>query len=361
MQQYLKISVLVTTLSVLYGCSIFTTHDDEYAYTKAETREGIKTPEGLDSPIIREEYQLPKNQFEGEIGESLELLTPVQIIPVAEASRVDEGETAAKVWIDKKKEIKNLQSFIWNTLHEYLEAENIGVDRILEDQKSLISGWVLKQEESGYWLWKSLDTSEGKRFEFTVEMLPHGRTGSVTAKLHEYLVNDGDDLTADVSAIAQKRAEANALNSFLIYFDYKYRKLQSEAAADGSRVTLNLGFDKDGNAAYISKYNEASVWSQVLPVIEELGFTVTDLNVSKRVYYVDYEEPEESFWDNLWEDREDITLKLLPAKYIIKVAAIDDGTSITIFDENEKPVNEQVLVDGHNAFIKVIRDLNLEL
>ena len=71
----------------------------------------------------------------------------------------------------------------------FLDEQGIGVDNFSPEDKVLITDWmVMTKEIDGPWYSFIDEESEiGRRFEFSLDVKPHGRSAALTVKLKDYL------------------------------------------------------------------------------------------------------------------------------------------------------------------------------
>jgi outer membrane protein assembly factor BamC len=75
------------------------------------------------------------------------------------------------------------------------------------------------------------------------------------------------------------------------------------------------------------------LWSNLPVFFEKHGFVITDLNETKKIYYVDFVRPDMSMWDKIWGDDAPI-VDIVDAKYQFVLTKIDNQTALTIYNAN---------------------------
>ena len=83
-----------------------------------------------------------------------------------------------------------------------------------------------------------------------------------------------------------------------------------------------------------------NLWDNMPIFFEKHGFTISDLNETNKIYYVDFAKPETSIWDSIWGD-EQAFIDLTDAKYQFVLAPLDDNnekTSVSIYNSDGEPL-----------------------
>ena len=86
-----------------------------------------------------------------------------------------------------------------------------------------------------------------------------------------------------------------------------------------------------------------SLWSNMPLFFEKHGFTITDLNEDKKIYYVEFVKPEISMWDSIWGDNVPV-IDVSDAHYQFVLAPVDDTTtSVSIYNADGEPLTFETL------------------
>jgi outer membrane protein assembly factor BamC len=91
--------------------------------------------------------------------------------------------------------------------------------------------------------------------------------------------------------------------------------------------------------------NLDALWSNMPIFFEDYGFTIDDLNETKKAYYVDFIKPDSSFWDTIWyHDVPVIDVKYDKYQFVLAPLAEDaEKTSVTILDAEGNALSAEVL------------------
>lgn len=354
MQYWIPASLIASLF--ISGCSLFPEDVAEQGSVESKPLAELKVPAGLAAAKKPAQFDIPPAP--NAPVTDVELKSPMQVLALATNSRVDEEEKEARIWFERSEFTGELLPYLRKNLLDFGKEKQIEITQ--KDQEGLVfeSGWVSRFEEEGFWLWKDMVEKEQSRFLIVFEPKTHGRTVGVKVQLldHRFIENDNK-----LSAIAQKREEVYFLNrvvdkvATVELAQIKMKKAQSR------QVTLTTGFDADGNAVMITGQPIDSAWTQLELMFEQNGFTVTDLDRTKYVFFLTYQEPETGFWDSLWSSEETIVVPLAAGDYQLALKKSEIGTSLIWRDSSGKELSADQVSDLQQALVKIIRKDNIEL
>lgn len=337
-----------------------------FTYVKEQPGQKIKIPEDVDSPNFSDSFKLPEISEEAPrdtVGKELSIVSPSLVLPIVAGSHVEEGSKAAKVWFDQVDDSEPLDSTIWNSLIRFLEKEGIGIKQFDKDNQRLITEWIVK-DEGAEKSWYSLSSSErkvGQRFEFFLELKPHGRTAALSADLIDYKEQKSADSAEITTTKDHRRNEVDILNKVVKNYEFeikvadvkRYRQIRQGLAMD-------LGFDSDGAPAFVVDAGYDVTWPRLLLVLRKLGFDVKDYDKSNGLLFVKYNGPDEKWWNNIWSSDKN-QMELDTKEYRLKVASLGDKTSITMLDDESTPFEVNQLTDLYPTFSKTMSADNLDI
>lgn len=337
-----------------------------FDYLEEQPGQEILLPNDVDTPDFNDSYKLPslgENAPRNTLGQKLSVLSPALVLPLVTGSHVEEGSKEATVWFDQVDDSQALDITIWNSLISFLEEQGIGVDSFDKQQQRLMSDWmVIEQEEDTSWYsWTKTERSIGRRFEFNLETKPHGRTAALKAKLVGYKETLNDKIITDIERASARRNEVEILNKVIGHYEYQIR------IADAKRIrqirqglAMELGFDEDGEAAFVVDAEYDVAWPRLLLVLRKLGFDVKDYDKSNGLLFVKYNGSEAGWWSSLWSEDED-ALSLDTDEYRFKIGTLGGKTSVTVLDNesNAFPVNK--LSDIYPIFSRTMSADDLDI
>ncbi|MGS2719957.1 outer membrane protein assembly factor BamC [Paraglaciecola aestuariivivens] len=337
-----------------------------FKYVQEQPGQKIKIPEGVDTPKFNDAYKLPQISPEApkdKVGKNLSVLSPSLVLPVVAGSHVEEGSKAPKVWFDQVDDSQPLDTAIWNSLIRFLEKEGIGIHEFDKDNQRLLTDWIM-QDEAKSNKWYTINKSErkvGQRFEFRLDKKPHGRTAGLSAKLVDYKEKASADSQEITQAKDTRRNEVEFLNQVVKNYEFelkvadvkRYRQIRQG-------LPMELGFDADGEAAFVVKADYDVTWPRLLLVLRKLGFDVKDYDKSNGLLFVKYNGAQEGWWSSLFSSSED-ALKLDTKEYRIKVASAGENTSVTLLNEESQAFAVDKLTDLFATFSRTMAADDLDI
>ncbi|RDV27317.1 outer membrane protein assembly factor BamC [Alteromonas aestuariivivens] len=364
-----KSLALVSGLLVvaLTGCSSQMerkTASGSYEYLKAEQQAVLKVPADLHSPDYSGDYELPQLGAGADhslIGRELSVQSPTLVLPLVAGSRVEDGNQSATIWFDQVDDSQPLNQAIWNSLLAYLEQQGIGVESFDPEAGVLVTDWMVQDmgEDASWYDFSDETHQTERRFEFSMEVKPHGRTAALHAELKDYRETLGEDVKSDLLAMQERREEVDVLNKVINHYEYQIRLEDSRRLAQ-IRQGLNteLGYDSDGAAAFIVNAGYDIAWPRLLLVLRKLGFDVKDLDKSTGLLFVTYNGADESWWKGWFSDDGEL---LEQDDYRLRVGKMGEKTSITFMNNESKPFEPNVVADIYDAFVEAMSQDNLDI
>ena len=307
----------------------------DFEYAKQQEAQKIVIPDNLDNPKETKDFFITDDiNHQGPIGKNVDVRAPSLVLPVASSSRVVPGTKTAKIWFDQVLEESDLNAFIHDALKEQLASDNVMLTAVDSSGNVLESEWYHSEVLSGYWLFESVDSSESLRFRFLFETKPHGRSVAVTVELIDYMRTDQSGASKSMDIIDKQRAEMAMLNEIVAQVDFKYRLKQREnRLMRANQKFVTIGENIEAEPAYIAEIDIEMLWSNMPLFFADYGFEITDLNESKKIYFVDFVKPDNSLWAVIWGDDTPI-IDVDDAKYQFVLADVDGKTSVTLYDGN---------------------------
>jgi len=316
--------------------------DFEYAEQKEAT--ALKIPAGLAKPKqVNTYFVTDEINHEGPVGADVDVRAPSLVLPIAASTRTENTTSISKVWFDQVLENEDLKGFITKALESELATDNVELKQIDEAGLVFESDWYNKEVETGTWPFKSIAISESIRYRYILESKSHGRSVSLVVELLDYLKTDQAGGSKRIDIIDQQRAEMNMLNEIIAQVDFQYRlKQQENRLLRANQTFVSLGENVSGEAAYIVEIDVDLLWSNLPLFFEDHGFSITDLNETTKIYYVDYVKPQASFWNSIWGDSLPV-VELPNGKYQFQVEKVAEKSSVTLYDEEGSALPEATL------------------
>jgi len=318
-----------------------------FEYSNQQEGKELSIPKNLKAPKQKQDFFITnKINQQGPIGNKVDVRAPSLVLPIANSSRVETDNSHAKIWFDKVLEDTDLQLFIHQALIEKLAEDGVGIDVIDIENKIFESQWYNKEKASGIWLFEEVESTESMRFRYQLESKPHGRSVALIVSLVDYMKSDQTGGTKEMNLLDKQRAEMAMLNGVIAQVDYKYRKHQREnRLMRANQEIVTIGENKDSEPAFIVEMELDLLWANMPMFFENHGFTVKDLNETKKIYYVDFVKPTVGLWSKIWGDDKPI-IDLKNQKYQFVLSPLGDNeeqTSVTLIDAAGKVLSLETL------------------
>lgn len=332
--------------AVISACSSNNKRAADGGFDYVDMTEGkpLSMPSELNAPKQSDTYFVTDDiNKSGPVGDEVDIRAPSLVLPIATSTRLDLNNQTAAVWFDQELDDEVLADFIEQIIKEMLaekQAELIVVDA----QKHIYeSSWIeTTKDESSIFSFSSKISTEREKYRYTFDVKPHGRSLLLHVELLDY---DASFLKGELTSIDKHREEIAMLNNVIGHVDYKYRLKQREhRLMIANQKLLSIGENHKGEPTYFVELEKDLLWQNLPVFFGDYGFTVTDLDESKRIYYVTFEKPDIGLWDSLWGDEVPI-VEIENAEYVFKLfdTEIEDKTALTIYREDGQPVPREVL------------------
>ncbi|WP_218354974.1 outer membrane protein assembly factor BamC [Alteromonas lipotrueiana] len=344
------------------------TASGSYEYLEAEQSSAIKTPESLDKPDFARDYDLPELGPEANqslVGKQIPVTSPALVHPLVKGSHVEEGQREAAIVFDQVDDSVPLDQSIWNALRSFLEKHQVEVASFDQQQNRLVTEYFVVSEEvedensPWYALSDSIDTNLKRKFAFTMNVKPHGRTATLSAKLVDFKKQRGDEVSNTINNLEQRREEVSMLNQVIAHYEYLIQLDNTRRLAEIRQgLQTELADSASGDPAIIVDGKYDVVWPRMLLVLRKLGFAVKDLDKSNGLLFVTYTGEDNGWWGNLFSSDEQL---LEQGNYRLQVAPMDERTSVLFMNNESEPFDSQQLGDVYESFSDVMSQDNLDI
>lgn len=335
-----------------------------FDYLKLESGEMIIVPDDLDTPSFSRDYLLPdigENAPTDLVGKNLNIESPSLVIPMVSGSYIEEGSKQASIKFDQIDDSEPLSNTIWDVLIGYLESNNVAVDTFDPDTGVLVSDWMLETEEveSKWYSLSEPDVEIGRRFEFKLDVAPHGRTAELNVGLTDYLKTVNDEVVASLENTQPRSEEVNVLNKIVSFYDNELGlKITKFRAQIRRGLATEMGFNADGDPAFLVNEIYDVAWPRLLLVLRNLGFDVKDLDKSNGLMFVTYNGPGGGWWSNLFASGERL---LDSGDYRLKVNDQGAKTAITFMTDASEPFEVNEVTELYKPFSEIMSKDNLDI
>ncbi|PKG81954.1 hypothetical protein CXF85_15580 [Colwellia sp. 75C3] len=329
-------------------------------------------PANLNKPKQTKDFFITnKINHQGPVGKDMDIRAPSLVMPVAASSRVVDESNIAIIWFDKVLEDKDLLEFIEKVVKEQLTEDEITYNYVEEDTEVTLSkviegstslketsikregiktaiiesDWYHNEIDAG-WIFTDIQFSKSLRFRYQLLAKPHGRSVSLRVSLIDFIQTDETGGSKTMDPIDKQRAEKAMLNELIAAVDYNYRVQQrADRLTRANQKLVTLGKNIEEEPAYVVEMGLEDLWGNMPLFFENNGFTINDLNEDKKIYYVDFVQPDTSIWDSIWGDDAPV-VDVNDANYQFVLAPLDElnhKTSVTIYNAAGEPLPLETL------------------
>jgi len=346
-------SVLATLL--LSGCSMWTTPETT---TTAEIKkvDELTIPKGLIAPKKPGQFDIPAVVAAGSLGDAVELKAPMQVLAVSTNARVEEDDKEVRVFFERNEFTGDLMPYLTTNLNNFFTQSNT-VTTAAGDN-SWQTDWISQYEETGWWFWKSQELTQQSKFQVLLEPRVHGRTAALRVAMTQHKYSQPDQ---KITAIAQRREEVHFLNRMIDHLAMVELEKIRAAKANQPDVLLTRAVNEKDEAVLLTTQSIDVTWNQLELLFEQVSLTVTDLNRTEYVYYVNFTKPDAGFWGSIWGGEEQPELPIAEGEYQLHLSKTDKGTAIKWRDKDGTPLNQEQVYAIYDVFVAAIRKAKLEL
>ncbi|RVU41191.1 outer membrane protein assembly factor BamC [Rheinheimera riviphila] len=353
MHYWISGSVLATLL--LSGCSLWTTPEPTTA-TEIKKINELTIPKGLIAPRKPGQFDIPAAVAAGARGDAVELKAPMQVLAVSTNARVEEDDKEVRVFFERNEFTGDLMPYLTTNLNEFFTQNNIVVTAAGESNWQ--TDWISQFEETGWWLWESQELTQQSKFQVLLEPKIHGRTAALRVAMLQHQYSQAEQ---PITAIAQRREEVHFLNRMIDHLATVEMEKIRAAKASLPDVLLTRAVNEKDEAVLLTTQSIDVTWNQLELLFEQVSLTVTDLNRTDYVYYVNFTKPDAGFWGSIWGGEEQPVLPIAEGEYQLHLSKTDKGTAIKWRDKDGKALDQATVYAIYDVFVAAIRQAKLEL
>ena len=335
-------------VSLLVGCSSTlerkqANKDFDYQDVKLVTRPFV-IPTGLQTPVYNNELKVPAlapAAQSGALAGDVDVRAPIQVLTLVPGSRAEADGSNMTLWFTARSVNQRIDNDIWNQLLGFMSRRGIAVADLNIQARTLDTDWFYATELLSPWTEQAEDDEQiqvHQRYRFTIKSdVERHRTGLTAQLLSHEAFEDGDRDETPVTSFERRRYAGLMLNQLAQDYDHQLRL--GEVSKSNSRAAMSLGVDDNGLTAWLVDAPFEATWPRLISLLPKLNFEITSKPESKGLIIVDYDEPDADFWKE--HDIEPFGLD--SGTYHLQLGEFKGKTSITLFDEDKKPVPTSVV------------------
>ena len=329
-------------------------------YVQAEQAPMLKIPEGLKAPPYNKEFEVPNlgpKANSALVGKNLDIRPPLQVLPMAEGTHVEEGSDNIKIVVESIDNSVDLKQEIFTNLDGFFAKQGISIRNRDFDKGSIETDWIENTEVLESSLWGSdKEYLLRQRYRFDVETRPHGRTANIVIHLVEHQeFYDGKEQDVLLSSEDKQRYTIDMLNSSIAYMSVK-----REQAIQANRLKQTLGINVDlvtpeeGAAYWSAKAPYKQVWDRLRIVLPEMGFEIADMDSAKGLYFIKFTD-NSGFWSSLWNDKQ-LALKEGSYRILLEDGDSPEETKILLRDGEDQPLSNEVVTNVYQSLSNLMKE-----
>ncbi|MFQ6372363.1 outer membrane protein assembly factor BamC [Shewanella sp. YIC-542] len=338
--------------------------DGGFDYVNAKTTEPLKIPEGLHAPQYTKEYNVPPLSAKADsslVGDVLDIRPPLQILPMADGTHVEEGSDNIKVVVEAIDQNTDLKQEMFSVVKGFLKHKGYAIAKEDYTNGVIDTDWI-EHEELLDTSWFGADSvyKVRQRYQFKTDIRPHGRSGNLIISLLDHQESHGDDNTPVVLKNEDKKRYAiDMLNSAVGFMAKERAQLQQQMKRQQSKgiaIAYVAPSDANDEGYWLSEAPLKRTWDRLSIVLPEVGFEVVDMDSAKGLYYIRFNN-DSGFWNSLFsdnnielDDQENYRLLVTAHK------ADNQKTEIRIRDNEDKPLTQAQVQSVYQAVAEVMAE-----
>lgn len=267
-------------------------------------------------------YQIPEGDFNGPVGQSVDIRPPQQILELIPGARSEISNGEVLMWLLREDEVDK----IWKTILEVTQENDIA---LLESSDNAI--------ETDWLTWVSDDEEYEIGSRYRIERFEKSNRFGFKIALIEWQENGQK---AEVSKTNRERYNIFLTNMITSTYDQKLREeAQRKAEELVKSIPISMGTDRSGLPVIIARAQYNVFWQRMIKTLPEIGFKLEERNQSQGVIKALYFSPDDEFWQSIGIK----PLSLDERSLTFLFGDLGNRTSINITDSSGKPVAEEVL------------------
>lgn len=337
-------------------------------YTNVIIEPTLTIPEGLNSPIYSKEFDIPQPGSKVDaslVGKKLDIRPPLQVLPMAEGTHVEEGSDNIKVVVEALDTETDLKNELFSIIKQYLNSKSMVILKEDYEQGVIETDWIENQEvvDSNFWGSDEIYTLR-QRYEYKIDVRPHGRSGNLIINLMDHEESfDGEQQDVFLSGEDKQRYTIDMLNNAVAYMSIKRNQ-----AIKAKRLRESLGIDVnivkgtssevEGEAAepsyWLAQAPFKRTWDRLRIVLPEMGLEIIDMDSNKGLYYINVSD-DSGFWSSLWSEKK-LPVKEGSYRIVLEDDDSESKTRIYLRDSSDKALENEVVEAVYEGFSELMQE-----
>ncbi len=308
--QVALVAAMAAGLSACSGSGALTQANDGFSYENTPALIAWHQPANS-APIATTQYQIPQGKYQGEIGSKLNIAPPMNILPLIMGVQVAVDKQGTTAQYPQPQDLQG----VWTATQQWLQKKEVAVTN--QGSNAFQTDWL------------SWDSSNKTQVRYAISQADQQfYTVTVIG-----LMRDG---TAEVITPAlNQRYSAMMINqATMLYQAHVQKEAQVQAAKTMTNVKMYVANGVNGSPVIMASAPYDGIWARLPTVLQQMGFTVEDLNQSQGNMSVKFSQPKSAFWKSLGQ----APVTLPNGKYQILIGDLGTTSSINLTTPNGQAV-----------------------
>lgn len=305
--------------------------DDGFTYLNNQATATLEYPQG-NTPTFYQDYVIPNGNYQGPIGQQVDIRPPQQVLALIPGARIEEGSDGIRFWFASAQ----VQAQTWQSLIDGLEQRQVEMKRA---DDSIETGWIN---------WTRSD--EERNFNARYQLSKVNRAGR-PGLLVELVEWRQDGKVQQPAEQDKQRYTSIMANLVTTQYDEAQRQAQERQARNRQLdIALQMGKDRSGLPVIIARADYGIIWERMATLLEPIGFNIEDRNQSQGSIDTEYKAADSDFWQAIGQPK----LPINRGEYTFLIGDLENRTSINITDSKGKPLSEDKLEAMERVLAAVI-------
>lgn len=328
--QVVLVATMAASLSACSGSGALTRANDGFAYENTPALTTWHQPEGT-APITSNQYQIPQGNFQGAVGSNLNIAPPVNILSLIMGTQVATDNQGTTVQFPQAQDLNG----VWTATTQWLAHKKIAMTQ--QGADALQTDWLSWDTGDKTQVRYAISRSDNQLY--TVNLIGLMRDGSAVA----------------ITPALNQRYSAMMINQATMLYQAQVQKMaQAQAAKMMGNVQMYVANGSNGSPVIMAQAPYEGIWARLPTLLQQMGFTVEDLNQAQGNMSVKYSQPKASFWKEIGQS----PVTLPNGKYQILIGDMGNSTSINLAKTNGQPVAKSDLETLASAMAALLQHDN---
>ena len=313
--QVALVAAMAASLSACSGSGALTQANDGFSYENTAALTAWHQPANT-APIAGTQYQIPQGTYKGVIGSQLNIAPPVNVLPLIMGVQIATDTQGTTAKFPHSQDLNG----VWTETQQWLAKKEVA---------------VTKQGNNAFQTdWLSWDSSNKTQVRYAISQ--SNQQFYTVAVIG--LMRDGTAET--ITPALNQRYSAMMINqATMLYQGQVQKEAQIQAAKMMPNVKMYVANGVNGSPVIMASAPYDGIWARLPTVLQQMGFTIENLNQSQGNMSVKFSQPKAAFWTSLGQS----PVTLPNGKYQILIGDLGGTSSINLTTPNGQSVEKSYL------------------